>query len=379
MANIPIKAPSATTPTQAQRPSKELIAQQVATNLRFTEEMEQEGVNPVASPVFQARLNRFLPISERRRILESKENAKIQEVAQKAEEDLAREFHKRNDELPIDRLLRVKRSLSNNATTEDIIDFVTSEFADATLADEVFEYLEHASSGALKERVRAAHELFNEEKQREIIAGRNVTAAAKVFHNKGLGQSPTELRELYRDVTGNIRDHNTLFKDLSDKYSFDALKMVVRFLLQGLGYDLKSKGPSIQQAELIKLMTEVRNLQSILWVYFFFKSRMKLLRALFSKHGLTLSKALTFERLAKEFIKLVEERYPTIFKLIKQMEDLNLLDSAKIIVLSQYRDAIRQLSVRVYKNHRHQQDLLVVILEALDHLEEKEEEKEEKR
>jgi len=43
----------------------------------------------------------------------------------------------------------------------------------------------------------------------------------------------------------------------------------------------------------------------------------------------------------------------------------------------QYRDAIRQLSPRLYKSFRHRQDLLLVILESLEELEERAAEDEE--
>jgi type III secretion protein W len=122
----------------------------------------------------------------------------------------------------------------------------------------------------------------------------------------------------------------------------------------------------------MRLMTETRNLQSILWVYMFFKGRMGLLRKLFEQYGLPYSEQLSFEALAKEFIKLVEERYPSAMKLLKQAEKLGLTeDLEKIIVLMQYRDAIRGLSPRVYKSLRHRQDLLLVILETLEELEER--------
>ena len=122
----------------------------------------------------------------------------------------------------------------------------------------------------------------------------------------------------------------------------------------------------------MRLMTELRNLQSILWVYLFFKSRMKLIRSLYSSYGLVYAEVLAFELLAKQFIRLVEERYPSVLKLLKKLEKFGSLDDLeKIIILMQYRDGIRQLSPRLYKSLRHRQDLLLVILESLEELEER--------
>lgn len=357
-----------------QKIARQEEALQVASQDRFMEDVER-GFNPGAVERQQARLGRFRTLENRRKPAESEK--KITEVAAKAEEDLAQGYNRRNPELPADRLRQLKENLRQNQTAEEVLSDVNEAFKDPTLADEALEYLEKTTTGGLRDSIRQARELLNELKGREIIAGRNVDEVAKAYHKKGIGQNATELRNLYRDITGNPRDHNILFSELSEQFPFDQLKLVVAFLLKGLSYDLKSKGPSIQQAELMRLMTDTRNLQSVLWVYLFFKARMGLLRSLFEQYGLPFSEKLSFERLAKEFIKLVEERYPSVMKLLKQAEQLGLLDDvAKILILMQYRDAIRGLSPRLYKSMRHRQDLLLVILETLEELEEREENEE---
>lgn len=371
----PILSTAAIQARAAQKEARELTAKQVLSEERFQESVDT-GFNPQAAARQQERLGRFRTLDSRLRFMETKDK-KIQEVTKddQAGDSLARDFSRRNPELESDRLLNLKRSVKEGATPEDILRQVENEgFKDPTLADEAIDYLERSTTGFLKESVQKARALLNEAKGREIIAGRNIAPVVTTFHKKGLGDNPTELRDLYRQVTQEPKGHNLLFTELAHKYPFDDLKSVVAFLLKGLGYDLKSKGPSIQQAELIRLMTEMRNLQSILWVYLFFKGRMKLIRSLFAKHKTKSSKVLTFETLAKEFIKLVEERYPSVVKLLKLAENMGLLeDDAKVIVLSQYRDAIRGLSPRLYKSIKHRQDLLVVILETLQDLEEEEE------
>lgn len=352
-------------------------ALQEASVARFTEDVER-GFNPEASDRQAARLGKFRTLHSRRKTPEGSEK-KITEVAKKTEEDLANSYSRRNFELTPDKLRTLKDSLSQEESVEQILARVLHAVEDdPTLADEAFEYLEKTTTGLLQNKITRAKTLLNELRGREVIAGRNVDAVAKAYYQKGIGNSPTDLRNLYRDVTGNPRDHNTLFSELSEEYPFDQLKLVVAFLLKGLAYDLKSKGPSIQQAELMRLMTETRNLQSILWVYLFFKGRMKLIHLLYAQYDLTPSEKLTFEQLAKQFIHLVEERYPSVMKLLKQLEKFGSLeDLEKIIILMQYRDAIRGLAPRLYKSLRQRQDLLLVILESLEELEEREEEKDE--
>lgn len=359
----------------AQREAKLLVAEQVSANAKFTEEVEEGGINPVTYQRELARRDRFRPMRGREKKTESSEK-KVTEVQKKSEDDLAQNYNRRNPELPANKLRQLRDALKSGQTPSEILEEVEAAFEDATLADEALEYLEKETDGSIRDNVRAARELLLSQKGREVIAGRNTESAVRAYQ-KGIGRSATELRNLYREVTGNPRDHNTLFTELSEEYDFDQLKLVVAFLLKGMSYDLKSKGPSIQQAELMRLMTETRNLQSILWVYFFFKGRMGLLKSLYDQYGLTLSERLTFERLAKQFIKLVEERYPSVMKLLKQMENFGVLDDLeKMLIITQYRDAIRGLSPRLYKSLRHRQDLLLVILQTLEELEDRFEEME---
>ena len=107
-----------------------------------------------------------------------------------------------------------------------------------------------------------AKEFLNASFKREIVAGRNINLQAQTFSKEGLG-SPTALRDMYRDITGNPRTPHTLFDELTAKFSYDSMRMVIRFLLHSLGADLKSKGPSITRPELMRLMEETQILQAI--------------------------------------------------------------------------------------------------------------------
>lgn len=369
---------------QGQADAKQILAKQVTAEDRFTENA-QSSYNAMAAARAQERNNRFKRIEERHVASSGEKEEKeeldvetIEAAKQKSEEDLAQSFSKRNPELPSNKLQDLKNSLKENANEQEILDKATQAFEDPTLVDEALEYLEQATKGALRDKVVLAREILNAQKEREIIAGKNIDAAAKEYAAKGLAPTATSLRDLYRDITGNPKDHETLFDELSVKYAYDDLKEIVTFLLQGMAYDMKSKGPSIPQAELMKLMSEMRDLQSILWIYLFFKERMKLLRNLYKRHEMTYPESLSFERLAKAFMKLVKERYPSVLKTIKTAEELGLYDDdEKVLVIAQFRDAIRGLSPRVYKSVKHRQDLLMALLETLDQLEWEEEEEEE--
>lgn len=339
----------------------------VAAQDRFTEETE-EGFNPATIERQQARLGRFRTLEQRSK--PSSDTKRIEKIEQKSEEDLAKNYNRRNPELDAIVLRRLREGLKKITNPDEILQEVLEEIPDPTLADEALEYLEQSLQGASKQAVVDAKNYLNTTQKREIVAGRNIAPAAQEFANKDIGASATELRNLYRNITEEPRTHNALFSLLAAQYPFTQLKLVVAFLLKGISYDLKSKGPSIQQQELMRLMTEIRNLQSILWVYLFFKSRMKLIRSLYAKYNCKKKKNMTFEDLAKTFIALVEDRYPTVAKLVKQADTQNLTDEEKIIIFMQYRDALSELSLRLYRSPKHRQDLLMVIIEALEELEE---------
>jgi type III secretion system YopN/LcrE/InvE/MxiC family regulator len=355
---------------------EKLLESSVISNNRLTELLEQ-GFNPMVAARMQRRFENFRPVSERKRAPTPEEGLRIGQVEERTEgEDLAQNYSRRNPELDPQMLRRFVARFKGAKSVEEILDAVLDAVEDPTLADEVLEFLEQELEGNAKQLASDARNYLNTIKKREVIAGRNVDPAAKSFHKQGVGASPTELRNLYREITQEPKGHNALFTDLSKKYSFEEMSSVIAFLLKGIGYDLKSKGPSIQQPELMRLLTETRNLQSILWIYLFFKKRKKLIRRLYDEHGCEDEEPPPFEELAEDFISIVEERYPTVAKLLAKAQKRGLSDEEKLVIFMQYRDAIRGLAPRLYRNLKHRQDLLMIIIELLEELESEEIEEE---
>jgi type III secretion protein W len=128
-------------------------------------------------------------------------------------------------------------------------------------------------------------------------------------------------------------------------------------------------------------MTETRVLQAILGVYRFFKSRMRLIAGAFTRRGLVLPSRITFEVLAKLFMKYIQERYPSPDKVLQLSIPLGISEEliAQIIILSQLRDATRQIAPRLFRDDKHRLDTLRSFMEALKQIEEEEEEEEEEK
>ncbi|ADI38214.1 negative regulator of type III secretion [Waddlia chondrophila 2032/99] len=298
----------------------------------------------------------------------------IQQIAKKAEE-----HERKNPELKAKVLKLLRERIKPDSSSEDIQEILDEFYPDPTLADDAMEFLLDTTEGQLHQQVQEAKEKLNEDKGREITAGRNISKQARQASDKGLG-TPTSLREMYRDITGNPRDSNTMFQELSEKYAFKEMHKVVKFLLHSLGSDMKSKGPSISRGELHRLITETRSLQAILGVYRFFKTRMGLMEKMFAKSGLDMPKKLNFELMSKCFMNLAGERYPSSDKVLAQAKRLGIEDwiLAKIIAFSQFRDSIKEMAMsQIYRSLQHRDELLFAIIEALEELEDQLEELEE--
>lgn len=356
----------------------ELRAEQADSAANFMESVE-EAVNPFAAKFASKRKDIKSHKSRVQKMLKSGETGKrllpIDQI-----KDTANKFQKRNPELQGNVLVLLRERIKPGDTKEDILRTLAEFYPDVSIADEVLDFLLETTDGELAKTVQEAKDEFSQLHSREIAAGRNIGTQARQAAEKGLGTA-TSLRDMYRDVTGNPRDSTTLFEELSTKYEFQDLKKVVDFLLHSLGADMKSKGPSIPRGMLHRLFTETRSLQAILGVYRFFKGRMRLVTKMFKNEGLDLPKQLSFENIAKQFMGLAAERYPTSAKVLQGASKLGVDDSitAKIIVFSQMRDGIREVSMtQIYKTVQHRDELYMAILEALEDLEDQLEELDEK-
>jgi type III secretion protein W len=366
--------------------AQQTAAQQAALGMLVAQEESDEGFQSwidegVFNPTMMAR--RFDALENKRKRTLKEEQAekteKQEDVIQVEKiEEVSEQFSQKNPEFQTRSLLLLRSRITRGDTKEEILRKVLEMYPDYSLADEALDFLERTTEGTLAGQVRAAKDELNALHGREVKAGRNIAEQAREFSKQGLG-SPTGLRNLYREVTGNPRDANTLFNELTAKFNFDKMKTVIDFLLHSMGGDLKSKGPSIDRGELHQLLTEARKLQGILGIFRFFKSRMNLILGAFDRGGLQMPGRITFEMLAKQFMKAVQERYPSGDKILQLGIQLGLSEEllAQIIIFTQMRDGIRQVAPKLFKNDQHRQDLLNAFIDAIEELDERLEEEDE--
>lgn len=295
-------------------------------------------------------------------------------------EKLAKEMQTKNPEMNSNTLLSVLSRLGRGDSAEEILRKVREAYPDVSQADDALEFLIEANTvdPNLKQETELAKSMFNEMFGRDIRAGKNIAEQAREFSSQGLG-SPNALRDLYRDIVANPRDPHTLFDELSTAFKYKQMKAVIDFVLHSLGADLKAKGPSIPRGELERLFTESRVMQAFLGLFKFFQKRMPMIDDMFDAEDLTLPSSITFETLAKVLMTFLKERYPSTDKVRRLAMQLGISHelAAQIIVFSMYRDALRNISPRLFKNERHRQDIMMAILELLADLEDEIDEEEE--
>ncbi len=304
------------------------------------------------------------------------QETKIEEIEEITE--TADRFQRQNNELQGKTLLILRGRISPQDTPEEALKKILDVYPDHALADEALDFLIETARPETKEILGKAKEQLNRDFEREIKAGRNIGAQAREFSAAGLG-SPTSLRDLYRDLTGQPREPLKLFEELTQRFSYNQMKSAITFLLHSLGSDLKAKGPSIPRGELKLLLDEIRSLQGILGVFRFFQSRMALIARQFLSYELLLPPRLNFEALAKQFIRLLAERYVNPEKILQTAKGLGIDEetAAQIIIFTQMRDAIKQVAPRYYRTPQHKEELTKAMYDALETLEDRLDEEQE--
>ncbi|CCB89644.1 type III secretion system gatekeeper subunit SctW [Simkania negevensis] len=362
-----------------------MAARQAETEEDFQSWADQALFNPITMR------KKFEKLDDRmRRPVQKEETQKGEETQEKVVgetdviEQIAEDYYQRNPELQKKTLMLLQQRLKNDDTADTILRKLEEFYTDKSLADEAVDFLIETASNReeIRNQLLQAKEQFNAAHGREIRAGRNIAEQARTFSKQGLG-SPTALRDLYRNIVATPRTPHQIFEELTAKFKFSDMKNIIDFILHSLGSDMKAKGPSISKAELQRLFGEARTMQAILGVFRFFFARMKLIKGQFDRYDLTMPSRINFEVLARLLMKLLQERYPSPDKIIKLSFVLGISEevAAQIIIFTQYRDALRHISPKLFQSERHRQDLLLTIIETLsdleDELEEEEEEEEE--
>lgn len=365
----------------AQRMTQYLIAQETTSD-SFQEWTDLTAWNPLAlSRNFQTLRERTREKLSPEKVKEGTVDEEGEELEIKKLQAISESYERENPELEAASLLALRVRLSKRNKPDEILEELQKTFVDPSLRDEALDFLLEVSTDKTVENLKKAKEELIAQYGREIQGGRNIGIQARAFSAQGLG-SPTALRDLYRHITANPREAHPLFQELSATFPFDKMKVVINFILHSIGADLKSKGPSISRGELQRQLDNTRDMQAILGVYRFFSSRMRGIVKSFHRQQLMLAPRVNFEELAKTFMRFIQERYPSIEKALLLSQPLGLSGQlqAQSIIYPLFRDALRNVSPRLFRDEKSRQEILFCLMETLKELEKREkEEKEEKK
>jgi type III secretion protein W len=364
----------------AQKLAQYHIAQNVAAAEEFADWADYSGaVNSSVLRNFQQlnkRIRARAKETSRKKVVEG--TKKVSAVEKLTE--IAEKYQKKNPELQARTLKQLMVRISKKDSVDEIIEKLTTTFVDISLVDEAADFLLETADADMRPILEGVKKKLDLLYHREIAAGKNIGAQSRAFSEKGLG-SPTALRDLYREITANPRDAHTLYHELVNKFSFPQMRFILGFLLHSLGADLKASGPSISRADLSRMINETRNMQAILGVYRYFFSRRDLIAKSFNRCGLVPSSIINFEVLAKLFMFFIQDRYPSVDKALILSQQLGIANDllAQLIIYLQFRDAMRQVSPRLFRDDRQRQEILMCFIETLENLEEEQEKMEKKR
>jgi hypothetical protein len=80
-------------------------------------------------------------------------------------------------------------------------------------------------------------------------------------------------------------------------------------------------------------------------------------------------------------MKFIQERYPSVDKALLLSQQLGIAGEvlAQLIIYLQFRDAMRQVAPRLFRDERQRQELLMCFMQTLEELEEELEEEDEEK
>jgi len=304
---------------------------------------------------------------------QSEKQADAEEAIMEVEaaDEVAGYYENKYPDMKAKSLLGLKDQLGRGDSAEEILQKVLEYFPDPVQADEAIEYLLRVLPDEFKEKILESKGLLHKRFNRQIRAGRNIFQESVKFAEEGLG-SATELRDMYTELTGNPKDPLDLFEELLAKFPFEKMRQAISFWLHALGADLNKKGSSIEKGELHRLVSDARSLQAILGVYRFFATKQRELLLNLLRRGQEATPQMHYQHLAKLFVRILLDKYPSPEKILFLKYDLKIDQSlqAQEAVLSIMCSALRGVAPKLFRSQKHREDLLACFLKALEAIEE---------
>jgi type III secretion protein W len=268
-------------------------------------------------------------------------------------------------------LRSIKDQITKFDSEEDIIQKVLENFQDPINAEAALEYLLRVVPDELKEKVANAQKTFRKRFEKKLKASKNILQESLEFEKEGLGDAK-ELRDFYSDLTQDSKPPLEMFEELLKKFTYEKMKTAINFWLHALGADLNKKGSSIEKGELHKLIQEAKSFQAILGVYRFFAHKQRELIITLARNDQNATEEMNYQSLAKLFVRFLQEKYPSPEKVLFMKHDLHIESQllAQEAVFNIMCSAIKNVSPKLYRNQKHQDEVMTCFLTALEAIDE---------
>ncbi|AGW38860.1 type III secretion system protein [Chlamydia pecorum W73] len=357
---------SAVQAAQAKADAAEVIASQESSEMSFVRDVP-DSTNPAAATRTKKKEDTFKSLESRRKG-EAKTDKKT-ETGDKSGQDLADKYTQGNSEVSGSDLRGIRDQLSDDSSTEDVLNLLASKFNDPALQALALDYLVQttpSSSADLKEALVQARNTLLQQHGTKVSGGRNVLFASQQY-GEALGVAPSSLRDIYNVVTTTNLNCHQLLDLLKGQYSHEEMCKVSSFLLNGMSADLKSEGPSVEPPKLQLLMSEIRNLQAILTSYEFFDSRAPTILDSLKTEGHTISPNVNSRSLADAFQGMINDKFPSSSKMERSLQELVGNETeVQTAVMNLFVTALNNTSARLYASASRRQDLKMMMLNTLD-------------
>ncbi|WP_100934721.1 type III secretion system gatekeeper subunit SctW [Candidatus Chlamydia corallus] len=352
----------------AKADAAEVVASQEGSEMNMVQQ-SQDMTNPAAATRTRKKEEKFQTLESRKKGEAGKAEKKSETAEDKSDSDLADKYAAGNSEVSGQELRGLRDALTEDSSPEEITALVKEKIKDPALQSLALDYLVQTtppSQGKLKDALIQARNSHTEQFGRTAIGGKNILFASQEYANQ-LSVSPSGLRSLYLEVTGNIHTCDQLLSMLQDRYTYQDMALVSSFLMKGMATELKRQGPYVPAPQLQVLMTETRNLQAVLASYDFFESRVPVLMDNLKAEGIQIPGDINFVKVAESFHKIINDKFPTASKMEREVRGLvgNDVDSVTG-VLNLFFSALRQTSSRLFSSADKRQQLGAMIANALD-------------
>ncbi|OZG74325.1 SepL/TyeA/HrpJ family type III secretion system gatekeeper [Hahella sp. CCB-MM4] len=193
-----------------------------------------------------------------------------------------------------------------------------------------------------------------------IQAGMNVTGIAASYADRQLG-TLNNLRRLYRDAVLDYGSLTGTFQKILAQYGEEHFSDSLTYLISALGADLAAEGPSLPKERLemiIEDLYKLHSLESLNDECSEFLSQLQRIYQSYSIPGRL--------KLMEQLLGLLEKKWLSTDQTSKVIEALNIPGDMAIYFWRGFKELIRLIPLKVYKDPFEREKLISAVQECLD-------------